>query len=840
MVLTNSQQILTLPPSEARQAKPVTLRGVVTHFHTQYGWFWMQDEAAPILVAPAERGIRYSPGQTVEVSGETDLGMSAPWIVRAKARVTGTAPLPPPLQPSPWRMAAGAHLGHRVVVEGMVRDASYSRDTLVLLVGTGGAHFRVLLPDGLAPLPTADWLEARVRATGIHWTDPDSAGRPGGFVVRLNGTNDLVVLAPGQADAFAREISPASAVERLASDRDTRVRVIGTVLARLPSGVVFLQDSTGALMVEPLAPLARADPAEKHLDLPPSISVRPGTQVEAVGTPARAVGFPMLEDALYRVIDPRKTSTLPEPVRASVSTLLKGGRTCELVTLRGRLLRREPIPMGRFLHESLLLQTGETFFTAVLETDGSRTLPLLQKDHLIEATGLVTVCPTGLQQERMIRLWLRGTNDVHDLGPAPREWSRTSKQFLGASLLAGAAALGWIWLLRRRVSQRTHELRQANLRLEDNEARLRTVLEHAPEAIMALDADTGRFIEVNENAVRLFGRPRAELLCLGPESLSPPTQPDGRRSADVAREKVGEALAGGAPVFEWTHRSAHGDLIPCEVRLARFPASGRNLAIGTVTDITDRKRAETETLKALAREKELSALKSNFVQIVSHEFRTPLGVILSSADLLAVYLDKLDERERRETLASIQKATRQMASLMENVLVLSKADAGKMDFEPTQINFEDFCRRLTDELLAATNHKCPIHFAVTRSNGQAWGDERLLRHIFLNLLSNAVKYSEEGRPVYFDLTSDVDNAVCQIRDQGLGIPLADQAGLFSAFHRGRNVENVAGTGLGLLIVKRCVELHGGRVACESNEGRGTTFTVWLPLYASQAPKATIP
>src|SRR4029453_9909230 len=101
--------------------------------------------------------------------------------------------------------------------------------------------------------------------------------------------------------AVKREISPASTVERLASDQDTRVRVIGTVLARLPSGVVFLQDSTGALMVEPLLPLARVDLAEKHLDLPPSIPVTPGAQIEAVGTPARAVGFPMLEDALYRV-----------------------------------------------------------------------------------------------------------------------------------------------------------------------------------------------------------------------------------------------------------------------------------------------------------------------------------------------------------------------------------------------------------------------------------------------------------------------------------------------------------------------------------------------------------
>jgi signal transduction histidine kinase len=707
VVFTNAQQVLALTPSEAGQAKLVRLRGVVTHFHTGYGWFWMQDDTAPILISPAEHGLRCQPGQAVEIAGETDLGLFAPWVVRAQVRVTGTAPLPLPLQPSPWRMAAGAHLGRRVTTEGVVRDASYSYGALVLLVAAGGAHFRVMVPDGLARPPTPDWLGARVRATGINWTDADSAGRPGGFSVRLNGTNDLVVLAHGRADVFARELSTAAAVASFSGEPDTSVRVIGTVLARLPGGIVFLQDSTGALMVEPLTPLARVDLAGTHLDLPPSIPVTPGAHVEVVGTPARAVGYPLLEDALYRVTEPLAQAALPEPVRVNVAKLLDGRHTCELVTLRGRLLRRESRSVGRFLHETLLLQSGETLFAAVLESDGSAALPDLPKDHLIEATGLATVCPTGLEQERVISLWLRGSNDVRDLGPAPREWSRATQQLLGAALFLVLAALGWIWLLRRRVSQRTHELQQANLRLEDNEARLRTVL---------------------------------------------------------------------------------------------------------------------------AREKELNTLKSNFVQIVSHEFRTPLGVILSSADLLDVYLDKLEERERRETVASIQKATRQMASLMENVLVLSKADAGKMDFLPTRIDFPDFCRRLTDELLAATNHKCPILLAGMGLNGGAWGDERLLRHIFLNLLSNAVKYSAEGRPVHFTLTNEAGAAVCQIRDEGIGIPTADQARLFSAFHRGRNVEHVAGTGLGLLIVKRCIELHGGRIACESNEGSGTTFTVWLPLY----------
>jgi signal transduction histidine kinase len=138
-------------------------------------------------------------------------------------------------------------------------------------------------------------------------------------------------------------------------------------------------------------------------------------------------------------------------------------------------------------------------------------------------------------------------------------------------------------------------------------------------------------------------------------------------------------------------------------------------------------------------------------------------------------------------------------------------------------------RRLVDEVLSATNRRCPIELLLAEVPAEIQADERLLQHIFTNLLTNAVKYSDPGRMVRFEIACAGAEIICTIRDQGIGIPEADREWLFSAFHRGRNVEDRPGTGLGLVIVRRCVDLHGGGIKVESRPGQGTVVTVRLPI-----------
>ena len=176
-----------------------------------------------------------------------------------------------------------------------------------------------------------------------------------------------------------------------------------------------------------------------------------------------------------------------------------------------------------------------------------------------------------------------------------------------------------------------------------------------------------------------------------------------------------------------------------------------------------------------------------------------------------------------------------MADLMEEVLVLGMVEAGKLDFKPIALDLSCLCRRLVDELQSATNNKCLVQISTPDDVKDAFADERLLQHVFINLLANAVKYSPAGSTVHFDIERDGDCAVGRIRDQGMGIPEADLERLFSAFHRGRNASLVPGTGLGLTIVKRCVELHRGKIKVESAVGHGTTVTVRLPLFLPNQP-----
>jgi signal transduction histidine kinase len=226
--------------------------------------------------------------------------------------------------------------------------------------------------------------------------------------------------------------------------------------------------------------------------------------------------------------------------------------------------------------------------------------------------------------------------------------------------------------------------------------------------------------------------------------------------------------------------------------------------------------------------------------MVSHEFRTPLGVILSAAENLDSYLDRLRPEQRRQQLEHIMQATRHMGNLMEEVLLLGRAEAGKLEYKPAPLSLLGFCTRIAGQVQSAMAERCPIQVCAAAPH-TVLADENLLRHVLTNLLSNAVKYSRAGQPVELSLTFEAGAALFRVADHGIGIPLADRKQLFTAFHRGQNVGSIPGSGLGLVIAKRCAELHGGEISCDSTEGTGTVFTVRLPLRfaASPAPRGEV-
>ncbi|MDB6135693.1 MAG: two-component sensor histidine kinase [Verrucomicrobiales bacterium] len=250
-------------------------------------------------------------------------------------------------------------------------------------------------------------------------------------------------------------------------------------------------------------------------------------------------------------------------------------------------------------------------------------------------------------------------------------------------------------------------------------------------------------------------------------------------------------------------------------------------------EVEARRRTQTELDRALQTERELVNLKSRFVSLVSHEFRTPLGIIMSAVELLRHYTERINVGQRQELLDDIHESTRRMSGLMEQVLTLGRTESGHADFRRLPLDLDQLAAALTAELCAALSVPCPVLWEPQGDLKGAEGDETLLRHIFSNLLSNAVKYSAEGGTVLFSAVREESDALFTVRDHGLGIPESDLPRVFDAFHRGANVGDIPGTGLGLVIVKRCVELYGGEISVAGAPGGGTVFTVRLPLFAAE-------
>lgn len=241
-----------------------------------------------------------------------------------------------------------------------------------------------------------------------------------------------------------------------------------------------------------------------------------------------------------------------------------------------------------------------------------------------------------------------------------------------------------------------------------------------------------------------------------------------------------------------------------------------------------RLRAETRG-RVLAKANELSDIKLQFFSMVSHEFRTPLSVILGSAQLLESMSPQAGPAQLK-SLHRIQSSAQRMTRLLSDVLTIARADAGKLEFQPSSVELQSFCLNLIEDFQTfAEQQQIQFRQQINRPEFATYAqlDERLIYSILGNLLSNALKYSPPGCPVEFRLICD-QAITFQIRDQGIGISEADQKQLYEPFSRGQNVATITGTGLGLALVKRCVELHRGEVVLESLEGVGTTVTVTIP------------
>ncbi len=393
--------------------------------------------------------------------------------------------------------------------------------------------------------------------------------------------------------------------------------------------------------------------------------------------------------------------------------------------------------------------------------------------------------------------------------------------------------------LEKRVEERTKNLQQVNerlsaeiaerqrteLALRQSEKRYRAIIEDQTELICRFKPDD-TLTFVNDAYCRYFGKPRESLIG---QKFLPAMPPEDRKLItqnfrSLSLEKPTNTYehrvilpSGEIRWQQWSDRALfdeEGNFIECQ-------AVGR--------DITQLKQAEADIRMALAKERELSELRSGFVSLVSHEFRTPLTTIQSSTELLEFYSNKLSDEKKQKHLTRIQTAVLRMTQLLDDVLTIGQVEAGKLKFNPSPTDLVAFCRDIIESMHFSARPHHTLNFVTHGDCTDAQIDEKLLGHIVTNLLSNAIKYSPKGCTIQFDLICNASEAVFRIQDTGIGIPTEDLEKLFDSFRRASNVGTIQGTGLGLAIVKNCVDLHRGTIAVESEIGVGTTFTVTLPL-----------
>ena len=405
-----------------------------------------------------------------------------------------------------------------------------------------------------------------------------------------------------------------------------------------------------------------------------------------------------------------------------------------------------------------------------------------------------------------------------------------------------------------------------------DQAHLTSLFENATEGIVLSGSD-GKIVLLNPAAERMFGYTGKEVYGQPIEILIP----DQYRKQHVAlregfyKNPSNRAMGHNRDLYG---KRKDGTRIPVEVSLSHYNRNGELFVIAFIVDITLRKEIErsmleqqsqlekvsdeirklnadlevkveertmilkealekleqsqTELSEALDKEKQLNEIKSRFVSMASHEFRTPLSTVLSSASLLSSYVEKSDYEKCNRHIDKIKSAVKHLNDILEDFLSLGKLDEGKVTTSQSKFDLKEFINETVDEMKGLL--KEGQYFESNyKGETEIRSDKKLLKNILINLITNAIKFSEKDKMIRIDAAVNGQIANISVEDKGIGIASQDQQHLFSSFFRGFNATNIAGTGLGLHIVKRYIDLLHGNVNLQSELGKGTVVNISIPV-----------
>lgn len=457
-----------------------------------------------------------------------------------------------------------------------------------------------------------------------------------------------------------------------------------------------------------------------------------------------------------------------------------------------------------------------------------------RREELIGQSFLITEAPE-VRESLLAKIW----DDLHVPGPHISEnltiHPDGRERWIQWMSYAFADDDGKVTMIQA-VGREITEQKLAERVLRENEQRFRAMLEGASEGIALID-EQNRLVQINRYIEERFGFTREQLVNQPCHSLITLAS---RPSFVAALEEVrqtGESMSirlTPPPMAQ----SSTGEAFPVEITFVPLTVSGQHMTMCLLVDITERQQLEEQRLinraleVELEKERELIDLKQRFTTMVTHEFRTPLAIIQSTVNIVQTYFDRLPQDKLAERLDVVTKQAKRMSELLTDVLMYSRGEHGLKPATLEIIDLGQFTRAIIDDLRTADSDAHPVALSVNNAPVKLETDRRLLEHICLNLIGNAIKYSPPGSPVEVIVSRNGPDVILSVKDRGIGIPASDLPRIYDPFHRAANVGSHSGSGLGLPIVKQCVEALGGTITAESREGQGSVFTVHLPESAA--------